>query len=484
MGSLSVSTYRGLVHWKGLLLLVSLLTFWSLPTTAEIHVLDSFASEGQDVLLRIHNKPPESVGIVWYKGKGVDKNNIIAFSMMTSGFHLSGPGDNGEQMITDDGSLLLKNVTVNDTGPYTVAVHLPDSEPEIASGLLHLFEYLTVPVIQAGGHTVSGTTYTLVLNCYTKERIIQWMFNDRPLLLTNRITLTRNNKRLIINPVTGEDAGIYKCKAWNTTMWAEIQTNAHGIRNEPIVYEAKFDLLVFWYLLEKSTSFKARETAVSVFNFCCQPTTAQIFIGVHFEPAGGTVLLPLNSTHPNVTAFIWYRGQSMDSNDMIAFLITHLRDDIKGPAYSGREKINSNGSLQIDNVTMEDSGMYTMLVYITDVIKDVGIGNLILYEPELVVSLNASNTTVTENQDAVVFTCKTNALMYHWLLNGTILPLGRILPSSERISISQSHYSLTIDPVKREDAGTYQCEVFNPISSIKSLPVVLHVNVNDTNFLP
>ena len=99
----------------------------------------TYAVEGKDVLLRIHNKPPEVVGIVWYKGNGVDKNNVIAFYIMTSSFYLSGPANNAGEMITDDGSLLLRKVTKKDAGTYTVVVHLPDSKQEIGIGVLQVY---------------------------------------------------------------------------------------------------------------------------------------------------------------------------------------------------------------------------------------------------------------------------------------------------------------------------------------------------------
>ena len=93
------------------------------------------------------------------------------------------------------------------------------------------------------------------------------------------------------------------------------------------------------------------------------------------------------------------------------------------------------------------------------------------------VSLVASNTTVTENKDSVVLTCNTNALAIQWLFNGTNLQLN------ERMKVSKVPQSLTIDPVRREDAGTYQCDVANPNMSSASLPVVLHVQLSDTRFL-
>ena len=99
----------------------------------------TYAVEGKDVLLRIHNKPPEVVGIVWYKGKGVDKNNLIAFYIMTSSFYLSVPEDSDKEMIMDDGHLVLKNVTMKDTGMYTAVAHLPDSKNETGFGELEVY---------------------------------------------------------------------------------------------------------------------------------------------------------------------------------------------------------------------------------------------------------------------------------------------------------------------------------------------------------
>ncbi|XP_036884288.1 carcinoembryonic antigen-related cell adhesion molecule 21-like [Sturnira hondurensis] len=214
---------------------------------------------------------------------------------------------------------------------------------------------------------------------------------------------------------------------------------------------------------------------VSLFNFWCQPTTAQLTVVSTYNSEGEAALLPLHNTSNDAIAFVWYRGKNTDRNCMIAFLITNLTDDIKGPAYSGRERITSDGSLLIDNATMHDTGMYTIVIYITNVIKKFGLVRLIVYEPELVVSLNVSNSTVTENKDSVVFTCNTNALFIHWFFNGMNLQLN------ERMNVSKVYQSLTIDPVKREDAGIYKCEVSNINRSTASLPVVLHVKLSDSH---
>uniref|UniRef100_G1QCH9 Ig-like domain-containing protein n=1 Tax=Myotis lucifugus TaxID=59463 RepID=G1QCH9_MYOLU len=89
--------------------------------------------------------------------------------------------------------------------------------------------------------------------------------------------------------------------------------------------------------------------------------------------------------------------------------------------------------------------------------------------PLSVPTLLASNTVVTENEDAVVMNCHTDESPIKWLFNAMSLPLR------ERMKLSQDHRTLTIDPVRREDAGNYQCKVSNPFSSFKSAPVGLDV---------
>ena len=84
-------------------------------------------------------------------------------------------------------------------------------------------------------------------------------------------------------------------------------------------------------------------------------------------------------------------------------------------------------------------------------------------------TLLVSNTTVTDNKDAVVLTCYTNAFTIQWLFN------GRNLQLSERRRLSEDRRSLTIDPVQKEDTGYYQCRVSNPVSCAESWDLELNV---------
>ncbi|XP_059523421.1 carcinoembryonic antigen-related cell adhesion molecule 21-like [Myotis daubentonii] len=171
---------------------------------------------------------------------------------------------------------------------------------------------------------------------------------------------------------------------------------------------------------------------------------------------------------PDDRGFVWYRGKGANYKHKIARLGTSLRHRT-GPAHSGREHINFDGSLLIKGVSLKDTGIYTVAVYLPGYIKEIGFGRLNVYKPVRVPPLQASNTTVTENKDSVVLNCYTNAGSTQWFFNGMNLQL------TERMKLSWSNRTLTIDPVRREDAGNYQCEVSNPISSAESDAVELDV---------
>ncbi|XP_070254997.1 cell adhesion molecule CEACAM21-like [Myotis yumanensis] len=172
---------------------------------------------------------------------------------------------------------------------------------------------------------------------------------------------------------------------------------------------------------------------------------------------------------PDAIGFTWYRGEGANYYHHIATLTTHVKIYKTGYAYSGREKINYDGTLQLKQVTQKDTGIYTVVVYLPGSIKEIGFGRLNVYEPLRVPTLLASNTTVMEHKDSVVLTCYTNAVSTQWFFNDMDLEL------TERMKLSWNDRTLTIDPVRREDAGNYQCEVSNPISSAYSAPVKLDV---------
>uniref|UniRef100_A0A8C3WKL1 Ig-like domain-containing protein n=1 Tax=Catagonus wagneri TaxID=51154 RepID=A0A8C3WKL1_9CETA len=200
--------------------------------------------------------------------------------------------------------------------------------------------------------------------------------------------------------------------------------------------------------------------AVSLLSFWNLPTTAQITIeSVPFNVAEGSdVLLLVHNATENILDYSWYRGERAENTQLIASYRVDLQVNTTGPAHSSREIIYPNGSLLFQKVTQNDTGYYTLLVTKNDLQTE----NLVA-QP----SIRASKTTVTEHKDHMALTCLTNydtGISISWLFNGQSLLL------TERMELSQDNSTLTTGPVRREDAGDYQCEVSNLVSSSKSDP--------------
>uniref|UniRef100_G1QDY7 Ig-like domain-containing protein n=1 Tax=Myotis lucifugus TaxID=59463 RepID=G1QDY7_MYOLU len=130
MDSLSAPICRGPIPWQGLLLAVSLLNFWSLPTTAEFVVLSKNAVEGRTVMLRTRDVPPGVTAFYWYKGRETYNKNMIGRLTKLIGRQRTGPAYSGREYIYFDGTLVINTVTQKDTGFYTLVVNLPNKKQE------------------------------------------------------------------------------------------------------------------------------------------------------------------------------------------------------------------------------------------------------------------------------------------------------------------------------------------------------------------
>ncbi|XP_037371417.1 carcinoembryonic antigen-related cell adhesion molecule 21-like [Talpa occidentalis] len=213
--------------------------------------------------------------------------------------------------------------------------------------------------------------------------------------------------------------------------------------------------------------------AASLSTFWILPATAQLT--VEPEPAnvaeGNDVLLRVSNLSREPLKYSWYKGRGVDSSQLIISYRVDTQNTTPGPMYSSRETIYPSGSLLIWKVTKADTGDYNVLVLYDDFSNGGGTGSFQVLEPVAPPSIQASNTIVTEHEDTVVLTCLTRdtGISILWLLNKQRLRL------TDRMTLSQDRSSLTISPVRREDAGEYQCEVSNLASSSRSDPLTLTV---------
>ncbi|CAO2626372.1 Carcinoembryonic antigen-related cell adhesion molecule 1, partial [Lemmus lemmus] len=135
------------------------------------------------------------------------------------------------------------------------------------------------------------------------------------------------------------------------------------------------------------------------------------------------------------------------------------------------ELLSSSQELVIPNITTNNSGSY--ICFVSNSVTGLNrttVKNITVLEPVTVPSIQVSNSTVKE-LDSVFLTCFSNdtGISIHWLFNGQSLGL------TDRMKLSPDNSTLTIDPVRREDSGKYQCEVSNPVSSERSDPIQLAI---------
>ncbi|KAM5297495.1 cell adhesion molecule CEACAM21-like [Glossophaga mutica] len=221
MGSLSVFTHRGLVHWQGLLLVVSLLTFWCLPTNAQIAIASTNAAEGKNVRLSLLNTPPNVIGYKWFRGeREIPRNLIAGYFIMERKFE-KGRLYNERKIVDLDGSLLIRKVTKKDTGMYTVVAYLPNSVQQVGFGRLDVFQPVKVPLLLTSNGTITENKNAVVLTCYTNAVSIEWFFNSMNLRLSERRKLSEDHRSLTIDPIQREDVGYYQCKVFNPISSAE-----------------------------------------------------------------------------------------------------------------------------------------------------------------------------------------------------------------------------------------------------------------------
>ena len=122
-------------------LLVSLLTFWNPPITAQVTVesVPPNVAAGKDVLLRVHNLPGDTGSFGWFKGTTLEVNRRIVSYVVATQVATPGPEHSGRETVYSNGSLLFQNITLNDTGYYTLQIVKRNVQVEQVTGQLRVF---------------------------------------------------------------------------------------------------------------------------------------------------------------------------------------------------------------------------------------------------------------------------------------------------------------------------------------------------------
>nr|XP_048297436.1 pregnancy-specific glycoprotein 22-like [Myodes glareolus] len=468
----SVLSCKGYNPWHRFLFTASLLTCWHLSTTVKI-TIDSVPSqvvEGENVLLRANNLPQNLLTFAWFKGV-TNMNFRIALYTLTTNLSMVGPENNGREVVYSNGSLWIKNVSQNDTGFYILqTVNIGGKIVSTATTYLHVYASLFTcghpppsaqPTIELVPPSVAEGASVLLLvdNLPENLKALFWykgVFAVKKFEVARHIRaidssvqgpahsgreLLFSNGSLLLHNVIGNDSGFYTLRTLSTDLKAEI---------------ARVQLQV--------------DTSNSK---CCNPFTS-VQVKVKSVPSyaaeGESVLLLVHNLPEDLQMFSWYKSVYRTDIFKIAEYNRAINSIILGLAHSQREMVYTNGSLLIHNITKEDAGMYMLETLNRDYKFEKTHVQLHVNKPVTQPIIRVINTTVTV-QTSVVFTCFTadTGISIHWIFNNQSLQL------TERMKLSPTKCQLSIDPAMGEDAGKYQCEVSNKVSSKTSLPVRLDV---------
>ncbi|XP_044857591.1 carcinoembryonic antigen-related cell adhesion molecule 7-like [Mauremys mutica] len=207
--------------------------------------------------------------------------------------------------------------------------------------------------------------------------------------------------------------------------------------------------------------------AASVLGSCLQPAPAQTPVTIVLTPpspeVGGGVSLAPQPTPQNFVLCYWYRSATAAVNNRI---LTYFPNPAQqnGPAHTGRETAGPGCVLHIAGLTLSDTGNYTVQIQ-TETSSGLGSVPLRVYEKLAKPTVTPNQTQVPEN-GTLTLTCNTSpsADTVLWLQNGSYIA------PNKRLGLSPDNRTLTVQNFTWGDAGTYQCEVGNPVSTERSEP--------------
>uniref|UniRef100_A0A8C9AP03 CEA cell adhesion molecule 16, tectorial membrane component n=1 Tax=Prolemur simus TaxID=1328070 RepID=A0A8C9AP03_PROSS len=185
-------------------------------------------------------------------------------------------------------------------------------------------------------------------------------------------------------------------------------------------------------------------------------------ISITPEPAqpaeGDNVTLVVRGLSGELLAYNWYAGPTLSVSYLVASYIVR------------REAVRPDASLDIQGVLPRHSGTYILQTLNRQLQTEVGYGHMQVYEILAQPVVVANNTELVERRDTLRLTCSSpSPAEVRWFFNGEALPIAL------RLGLSPDGRVLTRHGIRREEAGAYQCEVWNPVSVSRSERINLTV---------
>ncbi|XP_031817525.1 carcinoembryonic antigen-related cell adhesion molecule 21-like [Sarcophilus harrisii] len=213
MESPSEPQHRAVSPWRGLLLTASILSCWIQPTSAQISVVSNplYGEVNRNVTLDIQDYSGRAVSYTWFRKTITDPNEIAVYTVEN---REQDPGDIWKKVFPN-GSLLIPDLTLSDSDDYIVVI-VNSKCSIVAQGHLAVYERTSKPNLTANRTNIIENG-TLAFTCVTEQAgmDILWFFDEKPLILNEKMKLSVNNQILTILSVKREDARFYQCEIRN-----------------------------------------------------------------------------------------------------------------------------------------------------------------------------------------------------------------------------------------------------------------------------
>ncbi|XP_060222378.1 carcinoembryonic antigen-related cell adhesion molecule 1-like isoform X2 [Meriones unguiculatus] len=212
------------VPWQGLLLTASLLAAWSAPAGAEpasaepaVEPQPRAVLEGGAVVLRARGLPAGLLGFAWFRGEGsLDDDLLLAYDARAGDTRL-GRRHSGREALLDDGSLTLRNLTLEQAGLYTLTARSARLGPRSASAHLSVYPRVSKPSVSSTRRAAveGGDAVELTCGPRSPNTTYAWRLNGRELPGDRAVALSRGNTTLTLLDVSRRFGGRYECEAAN-----------------------------------------------------------------------------------------------------------------------------------------------------------------------------------------------------------------------------------------------------------------------------
>ncbi|XP_051017960.1 pregnancy-specific glycoprotein 22-like [Acomys russatus] len=462
----------------------SICTCWhpSITNNVTVEPVPLYVIDGENVLLLTTNLQDNIIALVWHKGVENLDHGIALYSLQYN-VSVTGPAYSGRETIYRNGSLLIQNVTLNDKGFYTLRT-INSSGFIVSTSHLYLLVLdrevmntafsdikesiwrcehpstsakLTVESVPQRG--AEGADVMLLVHNLPPNLLVFFWYKG--VLLFEDYEVARYipaRKKSVQGPVHSDRESVYSNGSlllqnitWNDTGFYTLRTLTTDLKAEVVHVQLEVDTSL-------STS--------------CNPlSSAPVMIKqVPQTPLTGGTIIFIVQNAPDLQTFSWYKSGNREEIFKIAEYNRKMNSTSWGPARSRRERLFTDGSMMLQDITEKDAGIYTLQTLSRDLKIEVTHVQLHVYTPVTTPFVRVTHTLVTV-RGSVVFTCFTpdTGISIRWIFNNQTLQL------KERMTLSPTKCRLTIDPVSLNDAGEYQCETSTPVISKTSVGIRLDV---------